>query len=187
MITDGLQQIAEERAFGVPRLVLALRMVAGHFRVLAREQQSHILDRAGLVNARWSIDERTGDPIAQAACDQLIECFDRGRRQAVIAGDEWMQRRINRTRELLRHGTSHANDRAKKTWPVPMVSLRGRTLAGGESVPVSGVTVVAAAATLGEATGPGRIPPIGAAASVRIACARAETAFRFFMHSAILA
>jgi hypothetical protein len=60
MITDGLQQIAEERAFGVPRLVLALRMVAGHFRVLAREQQSHILDRAGLANARWSIDERTG-------------------------------------------------------------------------------------------------------------------------------
>ncbi|EGD01810.1 hypothetical protein B1M_24640 [Burkholderia sp. TJI49] len=38
MVSDRLEQVHEEWAFGVPRLVLALRMVAGNLWQVASQQ-----------------------------------------------------------------------------------------------------------------------------------------------------
>ncbi len=98
----------------MPRLVLALRVEGCHLRVMTREQEPDVLDCAGFTNARGAVNERAHDPVAQAARDELVERLDRWCGDAVIAGDERVQRRVDRTRDLRRHGASLANDSVRK-------------------------------------------------------------------------
>jgi hypothetical protein len=89
-------------------------MEGRHLRVMTREHEPHVLDRAGFANARGAVDERPHDPVAQAARDELVECLDRRRGDAVIARNERVQRRVDRTRNLQRHEASVANDSVRK-------------------------------------------------------------------------
>lgn len=100
MVSDRLEQVHEEWAFGVTRLVFTLCVVAGDFRQISGQQQSQIFDCTGLANARRSIDKRPHDAIAQTFRDKIVESLDGRRSDPVIAGRQGMQRRIDGTWNL---------------------------------------------------------------------------------------
>ena len=97
----------------MPRLVLALRVVARHLRIVARQQQAHVLDRPRLADARRAVDQRPHDPVAQASDNQFVERLDRWRGNTVVARHKRVQRRIDWTRYLKRHDASHEHDGLK--------------------------------------------------------------------------
>ena len=65
-MADRVQQAGEEGAFGVPGLVLGLRMKGDHLRMGDGQRQAQVFDRASLADARGAVDERTANAVSQA-------------------------------------------------------------------------------------------------------------------------
>ena len=92
------QQVGEERAFGVSRLVLGLGVIGRDARMSFGQQQPQVLDGARLADAGWTVGQCPGDAIAQAALDEIGKGLDRRRGDPVVAGLDGMQTAIDRAR-----------------------------------------------------------------------------------------
>ena len=99
-VPGGLKQVRKEWAYGMPGFMLTLCVVAGHLRIVARQQQSYVLDRPRLADVGRLVDQRAHDSVAQTPDHQIIEGPDRRCRDAVVAGSKRMQRWIDRSRNV---------------------------------------------------------------------------------------
>jgi hypothetical protein len=94
-VTDRRKEVGKERSFGVARLVLALRMVRRHLRIVSGEQEAYILYRSRLADPRRAVDESARDSIAKATSDEVVEFLDGGRRDTIVTGGQWVNRGID--------------------------------------------------------------------------------------------